>query len=110
VALGFSVLGPRLFAGSQASGSTSLSLFKLVPWFILRFLALATARSFGIVPDWIAAHVTKIASVLTILSMAALGLGVDIRVLSSVGARVTAAVTLSLLLLLGIAIFQVRYF
>jgi uncharacterized integral membrane protein (TIGR00698 family) len=110
VALGFSVLGPRLFAGSQASGSTSLSLFKLVPWFILSFLALATARSFGIVPDWIAAHVTKIASVLTILSMAALGLGVDIRVLSSVGARVTAAVTLSLLLLLGLAIFQVRYF
>jgi hypothetical protein len=31
-------------------------------------------------------------------------------VLSSVGARVTAAVTLSLLLLLGLAIFQVRYF
>ena len=110
VALGISVLAPRFFAEPQASRSDPLSLFKLVPWFILSFLALATARSFGIVPDWIAAHVTKIASVLTVLSMAALGLGVDIRVLSSVGARVTAAVTLSLLLLLGLAIFQVRYF
>jgi uncharacterized membrane protein YadS len=105
-----SVFGPRFFAGPQGSGSTSLSLFKLVPWFILSFLALAAARSFGLVPDWIAAHVTRIASVLTILSMAALGLGVDVRVLSSVGARVTAAVTLSLLLLLGLAIVQVRYF
>jgi uncharacterized integral membrane protein (TIGR00698 family) len=110
VALGISVLAPRFLDGPQASRSAPLSLFKLVPWFILSFLALATARSFGIVPDWIAAHVTKIASVLTVLSMAALGLGVDIRVLSSVGARVTAAVTLSLLLLLGLAIFQVRYF
>ena len=110
VALGISVLAPRFFPEPEASRSAPLSLFKLVPWFILSFLALATARSFGIVPDWIAAHVTKIASVLTVLSMAALGLGVDIRVLSSVGARVTAAVTLSLLLLLGLAIFQVRYF
>ncbi len=110
VALGISVLAPRFLAEPQASRSAPLSLFKLVPWFILSFLALATARSLGIVPDWIAVHVTMIASVLTVLSMAALGLGVDIRVLSSVGARVTAAVTLSLLLLLGLAIFQVRYF
>jgi uncharacterized integral membrane protein (TIGR00698 family) len=108
VAIGISVLAPLFFAGPKANGS--LSLFKLVPWFILSFLALAAARSFGIVPDWIAAHVTRIASVLTVLSMAALGLGVDIRVLSSVGAKVTAAVTLSLLLLLGLAIIQVRYF
>jgi uncharacterized integral membrane protein (TIGR00698 family) len=110
VAIGISVLAPRMFAGTQADRSASLSVFKLVPWFIVSFLALAAARSLGIVPDWIAADVTRIASVLTVLSMAALGLGVDIRVLSSVGARVTAAVTLSLLLLLGLAIVQVRYF
>ena len=36
--------------------------------------------------------------------MAALGLGVDVRVLANVGGRVTAAVTLSLLLLLAISI------
>ena len=110
VALGISVLAPRFFAAPQTGRPAPLSLFKLVPWFILIFLALATARSLGIVPDWIAGHVTRIASVLTVLSMAALGLGVDIRVLSSVGARVTAAVTLSLLLLLALAILQVRYF
>ena len=36
--------------------------------------------------------------------MAALGLGVDVRVIGRVGARVTTAVTLSLLLLLAISI------
>jgi uncharacterized membrane protein YadS len=54
--------------------------------------------------------VTKITSFLTVVSMAALGLGVDVRVLASVGGRVTAAVTLSLLLLLGISIALVHWF
>ena len=47
------------------------------------------------------APVTRTAVILTIVSMAALGLGVDVRVLGTVGGRVTAAVTLSLLALLG---------
>jgi uncharacterized membrane protein YadS len=47
---------------------------------------------------------------LTVLSMAALGLGVDVRVLSTLGGRVTAAVTMSLLLLLGLSIGLVHLF
>ena len=42
--------------------------------------------------------------------MAALGLGVDVKVLANVGGRVTAAVTLSLMLLLGISIALVHWF
>ena len=42
--------------------------------------------------------------------MAALGLGVDVRILAKVGGRVTAAVTLSLLLLLAISIALVFLF
>jgi uncharacterized membrane protein YadS len=41
--------------------------------------------------------------------MAALGLGVDLRVIGRVGARVTAAVTLSLLFLLAISLGFVCY-
>jgi uncharacterized membrane protein YadS len=44
------------------------------------------------------------------VSMAALGLGVDVRVLATVGGRVTAAVTLSLMLLLAISIGLVQLF
>ena len=53
---------------------------------------------------------TAITSFLTVVSMAALGLGVDVRVLATVGGRVTAAVTLSLLLLLAISIGLVHLF
>jgi uncharacterized membrane protein YadS len=42
--------------------------------------------------------------------MAALGLGVDVRVLGTVGGRVTAAVTLSLLALLALSIGLVHFF
>ena len=40
----------------------------------------------------------------------ALGLGVDVRVLSTVGGRVTAAVTLSLTLLLALSLGIVHFF
>jgi len=47
---------------------------------------------------------------LTVVSMVALGLGVDVRVLTTVGGRVTAAVTLSLMLLLAISIGLIHLF
>jgi uncharacterized integral membrane protein (TIGR00698 family) len=87
-----------------------ISPFKLVPWFIIGFLVLAALRSFQLVPDLAITPITKTASILTVLSMAALGLGVDVRVLSTLGGRVTAAVTLSLLLLLGLSIGLVHFF
>jgi uncharacterized membrane protein YadS len=43
-----------------------------------------------------------VAGILTVLSMAALGLGVDVRVVARAGGRVTATVVLSLLVL-GVA-------
>jgi uncharacterized membrane protein YadS len=43
------------------------------------------------------------------MSMAALGLGVDLRVIGRVGGRVAAAVTLSLLFLLGLSVCLVWY-
>ena len=48
------------------------------------------------------------ANVLTIISMAALGLGTDLKVVAKAGARVTAAVTLSLVVLGGISLGLIR--
>ncbi len=69
---------------------------QLVPWFILGFLALVGARSLGWTPAAAVAPATTTATVLTVVSMAALGLGVDVKALASAGPRVTAVVTLSL--------------
>ena len=76
-----------------------LTLHKLVPWFILGFLGLAALRSIGMVPQAALAPIAVAANGLTILSMAALGLCTDLRSVARAGARVTAAVTLSLLVL-----------
>nr|WP_165446091.1 putative sulfate exporter family transporter [Bradyrhizobium uaiense] len=97
-------------ADAGAAKAAAISPFKLVPWFIIGFLVLAALRSFQLVPDIAIAPVTKTAAILTVVSMAALGLGVDVRVLSTVGGRVTAAVTLSLMLLLGLSIGLVHLF
>ena len=66
---------------------------------IVAFFALATLRSLSLLPEAAIFPMRKVANVLTIMSMAGLGLGVDLRVLSRVGGRVTAAVTLSLSLI-----------
>ena len=55
------------------------------------------------------APLQKTASILTVLSMAALGLGVDLRVIGRLGERVTAAVTLSLFFLFALSLFFVKY-
>lgn len=109
VALSLVAAHRRKTHGEQ-TGVATISPFKMVPWFITGFLALAALRSLHLVPDLVIAPVTKLAVILTVLSMAALGLGVDVRVLSTVGGRVTAAVTLSLLLLLGMSIGIVYLF
>jgi uncharacterized membrane protein YadS len=53
--------------------------------------------------------VQKAAFLLTVVSMAALGLGVDLRVIGQVGAKVTTAVTLSLIFLIAISFCLIRY-
>jgi uncharacterized integral membrane protein (TIGR00698 family) len=106
--VGLSLLAPRLPGGGRRK--TTAGFFRLVPWFILGFLALSVLRSLGVVPAAMIGPLTAITGFLTVVSMAALGLGVDVRVLATVGGRVTAAVTLSLMLLLAISIGLIHLF
>jgi uncharacterized integral membrane protein (TIGR00698 family) len=107
----FSLFGRSLRKDRGGPAATNrFKPFQLVPWFIIGFLVLAGLRSFEILPNSAAAPLLKVASLLTVISMAALGLGVDIRILRRVGGKVTAAVTLSLLLLLLVSLGVVRLF
>ena len=111
IVIGFSLLGRGLRQGAGGpAAATRFNPLQLVPWFIVGFLVLAALRSFEILPASIAAPVLKLASLLTVVSMAALGLGVDISVLRRVGGKVTAAVTISLLLLLMMSLGIIRLF
>jgi uncharacterized integral membrane protein (TIGR00698 family) len=105
IVLGFSLFGRHLRRDAQAGvKSGGFRFFQMVPWFIIGFLCLAALRSFEIIPTTWVTPLLRTASFLTVISMAALGLGVDVRVIGAVGGRVTAAVTLSLLLLLFISL------
>jgi len=107
--LGPAVVGLSLAAGRNgAEATTRLSWSRLVPWFILGFLGLAAMRSLGLIPDALLGIASPVATLLTIISMAALGLGVDLKVLGRVGGRVTLAVTLSLAVLIAISLGLIR--
>jgi uncharacterized integral membrane protein (TIGR00698 family) len=107
--LGPVVIALSLVAGRDQQGAKpSLTWSRLVPWFIVGFLSLALMRSIGLIPDAILRAIVPTATLLTVISMAALGLGVDLKVLRTVGARVTLAVTLSLLVLLAISLSLIR--
>ena len=99
--LGPVVLTLALLARRRAAATAPrrLLLRQLVPWFILGFLALAGLRSAGLLPTGALAPLAVVANGLTVLSMAALGLVTDLRSVARAGGRVTAAVTLSLVVL-----------
>jgi uncharacterized integral membrane protein (TIGR00698 family) len=73
------------------------ALHQLVPWFIVGFLIMLGLRSAGFIPAMALAPMKMVAALLTTVSMAALGLGVDVRSVAKAGAQVTAAVVLSLI-------------
>jgi uncharacterized integral membrane protein (TIGR00698 family) len=112
VCLVLSLIAPHLAPQSLPEGevvagpgsASRPSLGHLVPWFIVGFLALVACRSLGLVPTVAITPIGRIASLLTVVSMAALGLGVDVRVVAKAGGRVTAAVVVSLLGLGGISL------
>jgi Predicted membrane protein len=89
----------------RAGAAPRLAIGKLVPWFIVGFIALAVLRSVGLIPAPVAAPVREISRLLTVVAMAALGLGVDLRSVARAGSRVSLTVVTSLaaLLLMSIA-------
>ena len=81
-----------------------LPLHHLLPWFIVGFLLMMAARSLGWIPAAVLPVLATLATALTILAMAALGLSTDARAVARSGVRIATVVTLSLLALLGLAL------
>jgi uncharacterized membrane protein YadS len=91
-----------------AQGAT-VPLRGLVPWYVLGFLVATIARSLGLVPDGVAGVAQLSSHALTIVAMAALGLGVELELLRRVGWRTAATATVSLLTLSALAAAVVRW-
>jgi len=99
VVLGLSLLANRVKPAHDRLDRRKPRFSELVPWFIIGFLVVLTVRSVGLIPQSVVPAITRVAALLTTIAMAALGLGVDIRVVARSGARVTLAVTVSLIVL-----------
>jgi uncharacterized integral membrane protein (TIGR00698 family) len=100
-------LAPTIAAGDRAK-DRRVAIHRLVPWFIIGFVALAVLRSTGLIPTALLPPMAIAATLLTILSMAALGLGVDIRTVAQAGPKVTTTVVLSLLALGSISLALIQ--
>ncbi len=88
------------------------SALTLVPWFIVGFFAMMLVRTVGLLPPSAVDAAKQGSSILTIVSMAALGLSVNMRTVFASGGRVLLAGVLSIialacLSLVGLAILHV---
>ncbi|MEO1967963.1 MAG: putative sulfate exporter family transporter [Sphingomonadaceae bacterium] len=120
VCLVLSFVAPRIAPQPELHGETIAGepvrkrpgLAQMVPWFIIGFILLVVCRSLGFIPQHAISPISHTAGILTVISMAALGLGVDVRTVASAGVRVSAAVTLSLVALgaLSITLLSVLHF
>lgn len=106
ICLGLAILTAFRRRGDEAVGvpARAVSLHHLVPWFIVGFLLMMGARSLAMIPAAALPVLAQTATVLTVLSMAALGLSTDARAVARSGVRIAAVVVLSLLALLGLAL------
>ena len=84
------------------------SITRFVPWFIIGFLLLAALRSTGVLADRWVMDARALSMWLTLAAMAALGLGVDVRVVRRVGRPVIATVSASLVVLIVLAVGLIR--
>lgn len=104
------MLGPVVLTFSLLTRrpGPKLKFYELIPWFIIGFLAVLAIRTAGLIPGAALFPIKTTAATLTTLSMAALGLGVDVRTVAKAGLRVTGAVTTSLVILCAISYALIR--
>ncbi len=99
------LLGPVILllglAGGKAAGASRPGLGRLVPWFIIGFLAMMALRSANLIPAAALPPLAAASTLLTLISMAALGLMVDLRSVIASGGRVLTTGVLSLAVLIG---------
>lgn len=85
------------------------SVLRLVPWYIIGFGAMMGLRAAGVVPPCAVTGLNGLATGLTVLAMAALGLGVELRAVLCAGRPLVITVVVSLLGLVGASVLLVRF-
>lgn len=106
--LGPVVLALSLLGRTGQAERRTLPLSQMLPWFIGGFLLMLALRSAGLLPAAMLDPLHRLAELLTVMSMAALGLGVDARAVLRAGGRVAGVVVLSLAGLAALGYLLIR--
>lgn len=89
---------------NEGGEGAKLTFSKLVPWFVTGFILMSALRTVALVNTSLSTNARDFSRLLTILAMAGLGLGVNVRSVRTVGPRVALVVIGSLLLLMTISL------
>lgn len=105
--LGPVVLLLGLAMKTRGTGTVDENTRPIIPWFILGFFAMIALRAAGLISETEAGAMAFVAGLLTTLAMAALGLSVNLRAFLSAGGKVMLAGTLSLAVLMLMALLLI---
>jgi uncharacterized integral membrane protein (TIGR00698 family) len=97
--------------GAKGGGRafSNFAIHKYVPWFVIGFIALATLRSIGIIGEAEGNEIREFSRYSFLVAMVAIGLGVDIRDILNVGAKVALVVCSVLLFMVTISLLAGRF-
>jgi uncharacterized integral membrane protein (TIGR00698 family) len=65
--------------GETEQLKASFSVTKIIPWFILGFLAMSAVNSFGLIPAQLASALKEISKFLMVAALAAIGLNTGVK-------------------------------
>jgi uncharacterized integral membrane protein (TIGR00698 family) len=103
------LLGPLVIAMSFMSHRKArTSRSQMIPWFIIGFIVFAVARSIGLLSPDAIDRIRQTATWLTVIAMAGLGLGVNVRALRQSSGRIIGVVCVSLSVLCVMSVLLAR--
>lgn len=82
-----------------------VAMHQYVPWFVVGFIVLAILRSVGIIGEVDGNNIREFSRYPFLVAMLAIGMGVDIRDILNVGARITLVICSVLLFVITISIW-----
>jgi uncharacterized integral membrane protein (TIGR00698 family) len=81
------VLGLSTWRAMRVKGAKQVAWTRLIPWFILWFLAATLVRSLGLVPSFLLAYLPWVAKFLIIIALSAVGLNANLDAIVRTGWR-----------------------
>ena len=81
--IAFALINARINRKEAGAGGeavkTKIGLTKIIPWFILGFLALAVINSFGVIPQAVSSGMKDVSKFLMVSALAAIGLNTSFK-------------------------------